>query len=256
MLRNVYLEGELGAKFTPHLSINCEKPAEVFTCLSANFPDFRKYLIEKYEEGMGFDINIAGQEVTDCRELLMEIKEGDITVIPVASGSKSGVAKLLVATALVVATAGIGAYAAGAATAGAAGGTAAAGATFSSFSAFAGTLGALVGAGGTMGIATTIALGVATNLAMAGITQMMAPDPSVDTDQEQSYLFNGAEQNIIEGDPVPILYGKLRVPGQPISFEIAGAKASQGANTGFTLPDGSTTSAGINYSFDYRNIGS
>ena len=91
---------------------------------------------------------------------------------------------------------------------------------------------------------------------MAGITQMMAPDPSVDTDQEQSYLFNGAEQNIIEGDPVPILYGKLRVPGQPISFEIAGAKASQGANTGFTLPDGSTTSAGINYSFDYRNIGS
>jgi len=244
MLRNVYLEGELGAKFTPHLSINCEKPAEVFTCLSANFPDFRKYLIEKYEEGMGFDINIAGQEVTDCRELLMEIKEGDITVIPVASGSKSGVAKLLIATAIVLATAGAGAAIAtsqGVAAGGLQGGLSAA---------VSGTLGAGVQ------IASLAALGIATNLAMAGITQMMAPDPSVDTDQEQSYLFNGAEQNIIEGDPVPILYGKLRVPGQPISFEIAGAKASQGANTGFTLPDGSTTSAGINYSFDYRNIGS
>jgi len=244
MLRNVYLEGELGAKFTPHLSINCEKPAEVFTCLSANFPDFRKYLIEKYEEGMGFDINIAGQEVTDCRELLMEIKEGDITVIPVASGSKSGVAKLLIATAIVLATAGAGAAIAtsqGVAAGGLQGGLSAA---------VSGTLGAGVQ------IASLAALGIATNLAMAGITQMMAPDPSVDTDQEQSYLFNGAEQNIIEGDPLPILYGKLRVPGQPISFEIAGAKASQGANTGFTLPDGSTTSAGINYSFDYRNIGS
>ena len=47
----------------------------------------------------------------------------------------------------------------------------------------------------------------------------MAPDPSVDSDQEQSYLFNGQEQNVIEGDPVPVLYGRLRVPGQIINFE-------------------------------------
>ena len=39
MLRNVYLEGELGDKFTPYLSMDCDKPAEVFTCLNANFPD-------------------------------------------------------------------------------------------------------------------------------------------------------------------------------------------------------------------------
>ena len=54
---------------------------------------------------------------------------------------------------------------------------------------------------------------------------MMAPDPATDGDQESSYLFNGAEQNIIQGDPVPVLYGQLRVPGQPISFEIAGVNA-------------------------------
>ena len=27
-------------------------------------------------------------------------------------------------------------------------------------------------------------------------------------------------QTILEGDPVPILYGQLRVPGRPISFRV------------------------------------
>ena len=48
----------------------------------------------------------------------------------------------------------------------------------------------------------------------------MSPDPSVDNQQDESYLFQGSSHTIIEGDPVPILYGQLRVPGRPISFEI------------------------------------
>ena len=233
MMRNVYFEGELGDKFIPHIHMDCKNVAEAFQCLQANFPDFKEYIIEKYEEGIGFHIDVAGSEIEDPREILLDLKEGDITVTPVPAGAKSGPAKILAAIAITIATAGIGAYVAGAATAGAAGGAAAVGATFSSFSAFGGTLAALAGAGGAMGIVTTMALGVATNLALTGITQMMAPDPSVDSDQEQSYLFNGAEQNIIEGDPVPILYGRLRVPGQPVSFEIVGASSTSGGNGTF-----------------------
>ena len=30
-------------------------------------------------------------------------------------------------------------------------------------------------------------------------------------------------QSVVQGDPVPVLYGKLRVPGQPVNFEITGA---------------------------------
>jgi hypothetical protein len=48
----------------------------------------------------------------------------------------------------------------------------------------------------------------------------MAPDPSVDSQQDESYLFQGTAQTAVEGDPVPIVYGKLRVPGRPISFEV------------------------------------
>jgi hypothetical protein len=78
----------------------------------------------------------------------------------------------------------------------------------------------------------------AVNLGVQGISQLMAPDPSTDADQEKSYLFNGAEQNIIEGDPVPVLYGRLRIPGQPVNFELTGITSSTGY--GVTVGSGNT----------------
>lgn len=220
MMRNVYFEGELGDKFIPHMYVKASNVSEAFRCLNANFPELKQYLIEKYEEGIGFHIDVAGNEIEDPREILLDLKEGDITVTPIPAGAKSGAAKILVAIAITVATAGVGASVA--AGAGLFGGF---GAAFASGGAFAAGLAAA--AGSTWGL---MALGVAVNLALTGITQMMAPDPSTDNDQEQSYLFNGAEQNTIEGDPVPILYGRLRVPGQPVSFEIVGAQSSYGSN--------------------------
>ena len=78
-------------------------------------------------------------------------------------------------------------------------------------------------AAGTLGTTTLMAIGVAVNLALTGIQQLMAPDPSMDIPEntpESTYLFRGSEQSIIEGDPVPVVYGELRVPGRPIGFEL------------------------------------
>lgn len=227
MLRNVYLEGELGQKFIPHFEMEFTKPAEVFQCLNANFDEFRSYLIKKYEEDVGFHIEIAGNEIEDPRELLMEIREGDMIITPLPAGSKGGVGKILVAAALTVATVGI-----GSAILGIQGG-------FSSVAAFVKAAGAV---GATLG--GKLALGFAMNMAITGLGEMMAPDPSTDADQEQSYLFNGAEQNIIEGDPVPILYGHLRIPGQPISFEIGSSSSGNHNKSGgsaVVLPDSSAS---------------
>lgn len=47
---------------------------------------------------------------------------------------------------------------------------------------------------------------------------MMAPDPSTDNEQDESYIFQGSKQNLVEGDPVPVLYGELRIPGRTVSF--------------------------------------
>ena len=113
-------------------------------------------------------------------------------------------------------------------------GTVAAGGTITSMPVLA-TPGLLGTAGAGLG-AVQMGLGMmALNLAMSGITQAMAPDPATDADMEESYLFNGNQQNIVEGDPVPVLYGRLRVPGQPINFEVAGTSSGGGIPTSFTV---------------------
>jgi hypothetical protein len=52
------------------------------------------------------------------------------------------------------------------------------------------------------------------------MSQLMAPDPATDQQNEEGYLFTGDARNVVEGDPVPLLYGELRVPGLPISVEV------------------------------------
>jgi len=242
MKRNVYFEGELGEKFLPHLSMEFTKPADIFKCLDANFSDYRSYMLKKHEEGVAFHIDVAGNELEDELELLMEMKEGDVIVTPVPAGAKSGPLKIVAAIALVVVTAGAAAAlipgaAAGTAGTAAAAGTAASGfgSAFGSFTAFGNALAAANAT--TLG---SMAIGVATNLAIGGIQQMMAPDPATDGDSEQSYLFNGAEQNTVSGDPIPVLYGRLRIPGQPISFELTGSRgqtAYMGATGAYSVSD-------------------
>tara|TARA_S200000501_G_scaffold175126_1_gene164759 strand:- start:16332 stop:17066 length:735 start_codon:yes stop_codon:yes gene_type:complete len=227
MQRNVYLEGELGDRFIPHLNIDCTSIPEIFSCLDANFSNFREYLVEKHEQNIGFEIDIAGEKLEYERELLMTINEGDITITPLPVGSKSGPAKILAALAIA--------------------------SLFLIPGMQTGALALTESATLASGATTTVLTGfgkfvamLSVNLATMGLQQMMAPDPSTDADQEESYLFNGAEQNIIEGDPVPVLYGKLRVPGQPISFEVAGASHSRNWSNGVTSGSGNTDSANGN----------
>jgi len=250
MKRNVYLEGDLGSTFVPYLDMECDTPAQVFQCLNGNFDDkFRTYMLDKHEKGVNFHIEIAKEEIENPLELLMPLKEGDIIVTPIPAGSKSGPLKIIAAIALIAVTYGYGASliasANTAAAASSAAATSAAGLSGASIAVtqtttFMSAMGAALGAGGLGGTLSLMAVGMATNLAMAGINQMMAPDPSTDSDSEQSYLFNGAEQNIIEGDPVPLLYGRLRVPGQPIGFEVGGTSSST-FNVGTTGSGGGTS---------------
>ena len=54
------------------------------------------------------------------------------------------------------------------------------------------------------------------NLATTGIQQLMAPDPSVDEKDDPGYMISGVSQNVVEGDPIPLLYGELRVPSKTL----------------------------------------
>ena len=216
MLRNAYLHGELGDKFVPHFEIDCTTPAEVFKCLDANFGGVKEYFLEKAEEGVDYHIEVAGVELEYMEELLMDVKEGDIIITPVPAGSK-GIGKILAAIAIIAVVVYTGGQILALTNAAAA---------MAGTATTAVTIGSAIAATGTLGM---IAVGFAANLALVGLQEMMAPDPSVDTQtNDEAYLFNGAQQNIQSGDPVPVLYGRLKVPGQPISFEVIGESVTQG----------------------------
>jgi len=212
-IRKVYLEGEMGELFRKELNISADSFPEVFKCLKCNFEGFMPYLQKCHDNNIGFICEVAGKPIKHESELLLLYKEGDMIITPLPAGSKSGGAKLLAAVAITVMTAGMGAAAAAGTSF-----TGGLGLVFGSGGAFAAGLQAAVSAGGLAGVLATSALGVAVNLAMAGLQQTMAPDPSTDSQQDESYVFQGSKQNIAEGDPVPILYGELRVPGRTVSF--------------------------------------
>jgi predicted phage tail protein len=189
MKRKVYLDGELGEKYGKELTMNVDSFADVFRCLKANFDDVKHYLQDCHEKGIGFLFKVGNREITADEELLLAFNDGDMYISPVPIGSrKSGVGKIVMAIIVAVITWYFGPEA---------------GATATKLQA--------------MGQAFGYTL--AANLAIQGFNELLAPDPGGDQ-QDDSYLYQGTGQNIIEGDPVPVVYGKLRVPGRPVSMHV------------------------------------
>ena len=240
MMRNVYLEGEMGEKFGTGFQVSAPKVADIVKCIDCNHPYFRKYLIDCHEQDIGFEVDIAKQKLDYEAEMLMNLQEGDVTITPIPAGSKSGGAKIFAAVAILAVMVMSG---------GAAGGLLSLGQTATTgMTTLGGGTGSIFtsviqsgAAAGTIGLSNVGMMSVmlAVNVGMMGLSQLMAPDPATDADQEESYLFNGNQQNIVEGDPVPVLYGRLRVPGQPINFEVSGS-GTQPARSTFMHQSGET----------------
>lgn len=246
MERNVYLEGEMGVRFGKEFQMAADSFTEVFRCLKCNFSSFMPYLQECHEKNIGFILEVEGRPIRNEAEALLLYREGDMIITPVPAGSKSGPAKILAAVAVTVMTAGMGAFAIGAMGGGGlAGGLAATGSMFGAgLGGVTATLGGMMSAGGGLGLLANMGLSLGINLAMGGLQQMMAPDPSTDNQQDESYIFQGSKQNIAEGDPVPVLYGELRIPGRTISFH---TKSERTAFVNFSQRATSAESNGNSY---------
>lgn len=183
MKRKVYLVGELGDKFGPAHNIYAETFEDVFKCLDANTEGFRHYLADAQKNNLDISIHVNEEEVTDPTDILLgNLGKGDITIgiIPAGAGG-DGFLETLVGVVMMV--------------------------FMPQFASLTATQAK---------IAKFLYTTVATNLISKGLQKMMAPDPAEDEDEPTNYLFQGAEQNIIEGDPVPLLYGELIIPGQNI----------------------------------------
>lgn len=220
MKRKVYLEGEIGSKFGKEFTMNVDSFGAAIRCLDANFNDFKKYLIECDERGVGFTCQIAGAPIQDEKELLLEYAEGDMVITAIPAGSrKSAIGRIIVGAILIYIAFSTGNFGLGT------------------------EVGMMLGGQGfTWAGAAGLFLGsMGMNLVMSGINELMAPDPSVDNDQDESYLFQGSGQMLVEGDPVPILYGQLRVPGRPVSLQVRNERQNF-YDTGLVdAPHGTTT---------------
>ena len=214
MQRSVYLQGELGERFGHKFIVNTDNYADIFKCINANRPGWMPYVRKCHEEDIAFIVETEDGAL-DQTDLLTPIAKGDITISLVPAGSKKGIGKIIVAVILIyiMVTTGM---------------DVSKGATW------------MMTAAGDLTIKGAMAVSFTTSLAMQGIQQLMAPDPAVDQDSSTDYLFSGGANTAVEGDPVPILYGELRVPGRPISVDIA-----QGGNSitkGGFIPNANNTS--------------
>ena len=217
MQRKLYLEGELAEKYGHSMTVHAESVSDALRLIEVNNSDFKQYLVDSTERGVDFAVEVAGEEIEYEEELLLPLTKGDITITAVPAGGGGGFKKVLTGV-LILAAMVMAPYA----IAGAAHGVGA-GAVFASAAGTYGITGAIALGLGSLNVLGLMVAMVGVSLAMSGLQEMMAPDPATDNDQESSYLFNGAEQNLIEGDPVPVLYGRLQIPGQPVNFEVTNA---------------------------------
>jgi predicted phage tail protein len=225
-MTHVKLLGELGDKFGTDWQCAGKSVREVLKLIDCQVEGFKEYIAECHDKNIGFTIQNGNDFIeNDFNELGLNNLKDTVIISAVPAGSGKGLGKLitglLMLTALFFmpgagaalttggATTSGGLYATGAA---ATGGVMQAGVVYGTGTSVA----AAISAGASLSTAGLLITSIGANLAIMGITQMSAPDAG-DITSDPSYLFNGADNNIEQGQPVPVLYGTMKIGGTSIS---------------------------------------
>ena len=220
-MQKVKLVGEI-SKFGSVWETDCSSIRDILKLIDCQTPGFRQHLVQAADSGVDFSIQRGEDFLENAEEMLLSLGKEDIIITEIPAGAKSGRDKIL------------------------------AGAAFIALFFIGGGPAALAGKGAFFGIeagkwATVAAYGVltvGTNLALAGVTQLLAPGPETEDQQEEGYIFNGPVNNIAQGLPVPVCYGELIVGGAPISVSFKPDLGSMdGKLRGIYRVDGTALSA-------------
>jgi predicted phage tail protein len=199
-LRTIRLYGKLGTQFGRVHRLAVENTAEAIRALCALIPGFERELMTSHDRGIRYACFLGRQNIGKD-ELTLSGGHCDIRIAPVLTGSKrAGVLQTFVGLALSV----VG--------------------------------GVLTGLGyGAIG-APIANLGWA--MVVGGVIQMLSPQPKLGSSDSSnngaSYIFTGAVNTTSQGNPVPVLYGRMIVGSAVIS---AGIVAEDQAYVGAHLPD-------------------
>lgn len=226
-MRKVYLEGILGEKYGAEWNLAVNSPSEALTAMLAQRPGMRQFITES--EGIqGYEVLIGDEGVTQIEELVINDPgmNQSYTFVPVIGGSKNAALMMVLGVALIAMTGGFAAFG----MTGLAGGGVAVGATALPATATAAQIAAVgtIQAGGvtalqavaftqagiagtTAGLAMSGASYLGMGLLLGGASLLLAPDvPSGDNaEQAENYLFSGPINTVKQGQPIPLVYGRM-----------------------------------------------
>lgn len=247
-MTQVKLMGELGNKFGTDWTSGHKSMREILKLIDCQVEGFKEYIAECHDNNIQFTIQ-NGKEFMDdsLDELTLNNLKDTVIITPVPSGSGKGLRKLITGLLMLAAlffmpgmgaalttggaTTSGGLYATGAA---ATGGVMQVGVMYGTGTSVA----AAVSAGATLSFGGMAVAMLGVNLAMMGLAEMSAPDAG-SMESDPSFLFNGANNNIEQGQPVPLLYGTMKIGGTALS---QGFKSGELTGTSYNVASATATS--------------
>ncbi|CUR73924.1 tail assembly protein [Achromobacter xylosoxidans] len=191
-MRTVRLYGRLGAEFGRVHRLAVNSTAEAVRALCVLLPGFEAAMAASAGQGVAYACFIGQRSVTED-ELIHPVGNNDIRIAPVATGGKRAGLFQTVLGAVLIAAAAI----------------------------YTGGVSAAFAAKGIAGSAAMIGA----SLAFGGVVQMLSPQQRALSTRDRpengaSYNFNGPVNTTAQGNPVPILYGRMIVGSATISAGI------------------------------------
>ncbi|WP_414446864.1 tail assembly protein [Burkholderia sp. 22PA0099] len=187
-LRTIRLYGVLGNRFGRVHRLAVRSTAEAIRALSVVVPGFKGFLVGARERGLTFAVFVGKRNVSQD-ELAYPTSGNDIRIAPVLVGSKkAGLLQTIIGAVLIVVGAITYAYGGAAVT--------------------------------NYGI-SMIAMGA--SMSLGGVIQMLSPQAGglgSTVDNGTSYYFNGPVNSSAQGEPAPIVYGRMTVGSKRVSSGI------------------------------------
>ena len=195
-MTHVKLMGELGEKFGSEWHMNVKNFRDIFKLIECQTDGFKKYILDCAEKGIDFTVLNGEDLIEDGLDIALAPVKDTVIITPVASGAgSSDVVKIILGVILI----------------------------FFGYQYISQFLPEVVTTGAEAGkyemLHQTVRIGIqalGVGLAMSGVTGLMTPDSP--SEAGDSYLFNGPQNNVKEGVPVPICYGQLIVGGAVMNF--------------------------------------
>ncbi|MGY6256533.1 tail assembly protein [Paraburkholderia caledonica] len=181
-VRAVRLYGVVGARFGRVHRLAVTSTGEALRALCVTVPGFEKFMMNAKDNGLTFAV-FSGRKNLGEDELQHPVGDDEIRIAPILMGSKkAGLFQTIIGAALIV----VGAFT----------------------SAYGGS--SLIGLGASM--------------MLGGVMQMLSPQTSglagAGPNNGTSYYFNGPVNSAAQGEPVPLVYGRMTVGSKVISSGI------------------------------------